>query len=108
MANFAQDILILRADMNHLNLIGPQVRKLREERDWSPLALAEKLQAAGLDISQSSLARVEAGSAKVHDFELFYFARVFGVELRLLFPSVHQNDPELQERLILLLKDSQE
>lgn len=46
--------------MKMCNLIGPQVRKLREEKGWTQRTLSEKLQVAGLDISRSSLAKVES------------------------------------------------
>ncbi len=74
--------------MKMCNLIGPQVRKLREEKGWTQRTLSEKLQVAGLDISRSSLAKVESRLIKVSDNELFYFARVFNVSLCRLFPSM--------------------
>ena len=91
--------------MKHQHFIGPQVRKLREDRRWTQRILAAKLQIAGLDISRSSLAKIEARLIKVKDYELFYFARVFDVSLCQLFPPIHPNDPELHEKLTLLLNN---
>jgi len=89
--------------MKMCNLIGPQVRDLREERRWTQQTLAEKLKIAGLDISLSSLAKIEARLVRVHDFELFYFACAFNVSLSQLLPSIHQNDPALHDKLMLVM-----
>jgi transcriptional regulator with XRE-family HTH domain len=89
--------------MKMCNLIGPQVRKLREEKGWTQRTLSEKLQVAGLDISRSSLAKVESRLIKVSDNELFYFARVFNVSLCQLFPLIHPNDPDLHEKMMRYL-----
>lgn len=89
--------------MGHHNLIGLQVRKLREERHWTQRTLAEKLQIAGLEISRSSLAKIEARLIRVNDYELFYFARAFNVGLRQLFHSIHQDDPDLHDKLVLIM-----
>jgi len=89
--------------MKMCNLIGPQVRKLREEKGWTQRTLSEKLQVAGLGISRSSFAKVESRLIKVSDNELFYFARVFNVSLCRLFPSINPNDPELHDKLTRIM-----
>jgi transcriptional regulator with XRE-family HTH domain len=63
--------------MRHRNIIGPQVRRLRDKRGWSQERLAAKLQLAGLDISRSSLSKIESGEQAVFDFQVLYFRRVF-------------------------------
>ena len=63
--------------MRHRNVIGPQVRRLRDKRGWSQERLAIKLQLAGLDISRSSLSKIESGEQAVFDFQVLYFRRVF-------------------------------
>ena len=91
--------------MNHHNIIGPQVKKLREERHWTQQKLTEELQNAGLDISHSSLAKFEARIIGVTDYELFYFACVFQVSLYELFPPINPSDPNLRDTLIQHLKN---
>ena len=89
--------------MKHHNIIGPQVRELRKQRQWTQRTLSEKLQAAGLDSSRSSLAKIESRLINVRDYELFYFALVFKVSLCQLFPPIHPNDPDLHEKMMRYL-----
>ena len=74
--------------MRTLNVVGPQIRKLRYERNWSQNILATKLQILGWDISRSGVAKIESGLVHVDDYRLFYFARVFKVTLTDLLPSL--------------------
>lgn len=69
-----------------LNLIGPQVRKLRLRKGWSQAKLAIKLQLRGWNISRDSLASLELQRRRVPDCELLFLARVFGVTTEDLFP----------------------
>ena len=74
--------------MKVVNVVGPQIRKLRYQRNWSQDFLATKLQMAGWDISRSSLAKIESGLVHVDDYRLFYFARVFKVKVTDLLPPL--------------------
>ena len=69
-----------------LNLVGPQVRKWRDNAGWSQEIMASKLQLLGWSISRHSLAKLELGLRRVSDCELIFLARVFRVDLRDLFP----------------------
>jgi transcriptional regulator with XRE-family HTH domain len=69
-----------------LNLVGPQVRKWRDNRGWSQETLSSKLQLQGWSISRNSLAKLELGLRRVSDCELFFLARVLRIDLRDLFP----------------------
>ncbi|HUJ10482.1 MAG TPA: hypothetical protein VL171_10705 [Verrucomicrobiae bacterium] len=71
-----------------LNLVGPQIRKLRFVRGWSQNILAAKLQVLGWDIDRGGVAKIEARLVHVDDYELVYFAKVFGTELADLFPKI--------------------
>ena len=70
-----------------LNVIGSQVRKLREQKGWNQNQLTVKLQLAGWDTSQGSLSRLENGERRVPDLELFVLADVLDVKLEDLFPK---------------------
>lgn len=91
--------------MQRQNIIGEQVKRLRVQRQWTQQTLAAKLQTAGLDVSRSSIAKVEARLIGVTDYELFYFACVFQVSLYELFPPIDPSDPNLRETLIQHLKN---
>ena len=65
--------------------MGPQIRRLRFERNLSQPAFAAKCQRLGWDIGRDTVAKIEAGSRWVGDFELVYLARALCVPLRALF-----------------------
>ncbi len=74
--------------MKCLNMIGPQVRRLRYQQGWSQEKLTEKLQLLGWDISRAGLGKIESRLVHVDDYELLFFARVFQVRLDDLFPTI--------------------
>lgn len=63
------------------NIIGAQVRRLRNERSWSQNQLATRLQLEGFDASRSKVSKIESGLIWVSDEEMMYIARAFKVEL---------------------------
>jgi transcriptional regulator with XRE-family HTH domain len=69
-----------------LNLIGPQVRKLRSRKGWSQEFLAAKLQLRGWSISRDSVASLELQRRRVPDCEMLFLARVLAVRIEDLFP----------------------
>ena len=71
-----------------LNLVGPQVRKWRDNRGWSQETMASKLQLLGWSISRHSLAKLELGLRRVSDCELYFLAKVLRIDLRDLFPRL--------------------
>ena len=66
----------------HRNIIGPQVRRLRNQRGWSQEQLAAKLQIAGWDISRSALAKIETRLQWMRNYQLAYLLNVFRGGLR--------------------------
>lgn len=68
------------------NIVGPQVRKLRSERELTQEALSAKLQLLGLDMSRASLSKIEAGLRCVTDRELEILAQALKVGLGELYP----------------------
>lgn len=91
----------------HRNVVGAEVRRRRKQLRWSQARLANHLQAAGLDISRSSLAKIECGVVWVGDFELLYLARVLGIRVQDLFPKIAAQEP-LNGPLTTLLGTSPE
>jgi transcriptional regulator with XRE-family HTH domain len=69
-----------------LNIIGPQVRKLRDQKGWTQEVLAQKLQLAGWDISRTSLAKLESQLRSVPDGELLFLSKVLQAEISEFFP----------------------
>jgi len=93
-----------RDGLKCLNLVGPQIRKLRYVRGWSQNLLAAKLQILGWDIDRVCVAKIESRLVHVDDYELLYFARVFNVSSAELFPKIdparriHEVLTELMQR----------
>jgi len=91
--------------MKFLNVVGPQIRKLRYGRGWSQSELAVRLQLAGWDISRSGLAKIESKLVWVGDFELFYLMKVFQVGAEALLPKIDSQKPTHEALLLLLQKN---
>jgi transcriptional regulator with XRE-family HTH domain len=70
-----------------LNVIGPQVRKLRTRKGWTQAIFAQKLQLSGWDTSLGSFGKLEAQLRRVPDCELMFLAKVLGVSVSDLFPK---------------------
>lgn len=68
------------------NAVGPQIRKLRTQRNLSQDALAAKLQLAGLDLDRISVAKIEMQIRSVFDYELAVIADVLEVTMDDLRP----------------------
>jgi transcriptional regulator with XRE-family HTH domain len=69
---------------HHLNLVGPNVRRLRNERGLSQARLAEKCQLIGWDITREGIAKIEGRVRHVDDFELVFLCQVFCVKAEIL------------------------
>lgn len=61
------------------NIVGPRTRALRSRLGWSQMQLAVRCQLLGWDIDRCTIARIEAGTRWVGDFELLLLARVLQV-----------------------------
>ncbi len=70
---------------NPRNMVGPQVRRLRNERGLSQPALAELLQRRGWDISRDTIAKIEDQRRWVSDFEVAFLAEILKVPIAELF-----------------------
>ena len=70
-----------------LNLIGPQVRKLRMARGLTQDQLAAQIAAKGWDASRITVAKIESRLRYVSDVEVVFFATLFKVSCQVLLPS---------------------
>lgn len=75
------------------NLIGPQVRRLRCEKNWSQEKLMFKLQDLGWNICRQRVARIEACEAWVSDFEILLVSKALEVEIAELMPKLETKQP---------------
>ena len=74
------DVIANDVSDSPLNVIGPQVRKIRLCKGWTQNQLALKLQLFGWDTSRESVTRLEGQSRRVPDLELFVLAKILGVK----------------------------
>jgi len=76
-----------QGQLNHQNLIGPDVRRLRLEAGLSQDELAAKIQLVGWDLSRGGLSKIEARLRRVNDAELVILARVLRCQILELYPD---------------------
>jgi transcriptional regulator with XRE-family HTH domain len=69
------------------NVVGSQVRKIRNQQDMTQSKLAEKCQLAGWDISREGIAKIESGLRNVFDREILLLAKILRVHFSVLFPD---------------------
>ena len=70
-----------------LNIVGPHVGKIRNQKGLSQAALASACQSAGWDVSRETIAKIESGFRWVGDFEVVKLARVLEIPIMDLFPD---------------------
>ena len=69
------------------NIVGPQIRKLRYQRDLTQEMFAARCSVRGLELSRATLSKVEAQLRCVTDQELAIFAEALGVDIKALYPA---------------------
>ena len=70
---------------NARNIIGPHLRRIRNERGLSQPQLAEILQRKGWDISRDIIAKIEDQRRWVADFEVAFLAEALKITIPDLF-----------------------
>jgi transcriptional regulator with XRE-family HTH domain len=68
------------------NIVGPNVRRLRNNQDISQEKLAANCQLIGWDISREGIAKIESQIRGVSDIELLKLAKALRVHFSVLFP----------------------
>ena len=61
------------------NISGNKLSELRKVNKMSQQELSEKLQLEGIDFTSKEISKIENNKRLVQDFELFAFAKIFGV-----------------------------
>lgn len=68
-----------------MNIIGKNVRLIREKKGWTQEQLAAKCNLIDWEISRGTLAKIESNVRGVTDIEVSYFALVLDVDIEKLF-----------------------
>lgn len=66
-------------------ILGAKIRHLREERGWSQSDLARRLSELGLDLHQTTIAKMEAGRRPLRVSEAVAVAQAFKLPANALF-----------------------
>ena len=85
------------------NAVGPQIAKVRNERNLTQEEFAAKLQVAGLDLDRIAVAKIEARIRSVFDFELAMIAHLLTVSTDELLPrhtELKKSLPSLRQGFI--------
>jgi transcriptional regulator with XRE-family HTH domain len=69
------------------NIVGPQVRRLRNSQGLSQPELAAKCQRMGWDVGRDIIARIESQVRLVTDSEILFLAKALGASVVDLFPT---------------------
>lgn len=71
-----------------MNIVGINVRKIRETNEWTQDQLAAKCNLLKWNISRGTLAKIEASVRRVTDIEVKILAQVLNVPIDDLFKAV--------------------
>jgi transcriptional regulator with XRE-family HTH domain len=70
-----------------MNVVGPQVRRIRYQQGLTQPGLMRKCQLLGWDVSRESIAKIESQIRRVSDLEVLKLAKVLRVHFSVLFPN---------------------
>lgn len=79
------------------NIVGPQVRALRERLELSQPMLAARCHIHGWDVSRETLAKIESQIRWVADAELVCLAKSLRVPIEQLLPAGKGTDTQLKK-----------
>ena len=68
-----------------MNVVGPKIRQLRQEKDWTQEALAARCNILDWDISRGTLAKIESQLRRVTDQEVVVFAKALRVDIEQIY-----------------------
>ncbi len=68
-----------------MNIVGSNVRVIRESKSWTQEQLAAKCNLLQWNISRSTLAKIESKVRQVTDVEVLYLTRALDIKVEELF-----------------------
>ena len=72
-------------DTEKKNLIGKNLKRIRQEKKMSQQALSNRLELLGVYVCRGSISRIEDYSRTVTDIELFAIAEALGITVDALY-----------------------
>jgi transcriptional regulator with XRE-family HTH domain len=74
--------------MDHKNVVGRQVGRIRSNRGWSQAELARELQKAGWDLSRSEVSKIEMRIREVKDWQMMLLVHVLKMPHDSFYPRL--------------------
>jgi transcriptional regulator with XRE-family HTH domain len=71
----------------NMNLVGPQLQKLRKDRRWTQHDLSTKLRSMGWKVSRTGVAQMEVTQKRITDCDLIFLAKALNVNIVEFFPA---------------------
>ena len=71
-----------------MNVIGPQIKRLREQNAMTQEDLTAQCNLLGWSISRGTLAKIESQVRRVVDTEIIFLAQALDVEISELFDEI--------------------
>lgn len=68
-----------------MNIIGKNIKRIREDKQWTQEILVAKCQVEQWEITRSTLAKIESNVRRVTDIEVKRFAQILEVSVNELF-----------------------
>jgi transcriptional regulator with XRE-family HTH domain len=72
--------------MNQQNIVGEEVRRIRDRLGITQDALATRCNLVGWDVSRATISKIEAGLRRVIDAEVTLLAKALRVDMAELYP----------------------
>lgn len=69
------------------NVIGANIKKYRELRQYSQRELSDKIALLGIDIYHSDISLIENNKLFLKDFEIIAFCKVLGISYNQIFEN---------------------
>lgn len=66
------------------NLCGDTVRRIRREKGMTQDMFSQRLQLLGVVVDRFAVAKIEAGTRFVADYELYALAKIFDIQMEKL------------------------
>jgi transcriptional regulator with XRE-family HTH domain len=66
-------------------ILGKNIKILREKKGWTQEQMSAKLQTAGCDITRSALAKIEVGQRHVYSYEIKIIKEILSVTFDEIF-----------------------
>ncbi len=92
--------------MEHKNVVGRQVGRIRSNRGWSQARLARELQLAGWDISRSEVSKIEMRIREVKDWQMMLLVHLLETPHESFYPRLDSKE-KLRDALAFAVKKKQ-